>query len=327
MSAEPTSPIATGPSWDTITEEILCPLCDYNLRGLTEPRCPECGYRFAWDELLDPSRRLHPYLFEHHTEQPLWSFWRTLLAGLRPRHFWKALHPAQPSYSRRLVLYWVLAIVPLLLTIPADLGALAIGIRRENQAARKWELRRFRNPRVVALLNSTLQQYDSVAQYLDATYPIDAWSLARLVWGQGKKLAAFLVPVAVFLAWPWLTYIGLSVFQSSIRRARLTRVHVLRCVCYSADTSFWLGLALFPGVLIFACYRPTRLPGLLTDIANFGFVAGAVAVLCFAYRLITAYCLYLRFQHAVWVVVAAQTVAMLLTMTVVRLMVLLGERM
>ena len=49
-------------------ETLHCPLCEYNLRGLSEPRCPECGYRFEWAELRDPSRRLHPYLFEHHPE-------------------------------------------------------------------------------------------------------------------------------------------------------------------------------------------------------------------------------------------------------------------
>lgn len=28
-------------------EDIACPRCGYNLRGLTVPRCPECGLRFA----------------------------------------------------------------------------------------------------------------------------------------------------------------------------------------------------------------------------------------------------------------------------------------
>ena len=61
-------PVATaaGPDWDHQTEDIFCPLCEYNLRGLIEPRCLECGYRFEWPDLLDPRRRLHPYLFEHH---------------------------------------------------------------------------------------------------------------------------------------------------------------------------------------------------------------------------------------------------------------------
>lgn len=52
MSAEPTSP----PDPDEphlIDEDLPCPECEYNLRGLTMPRCPECGHRFAWTDLPD----------------------------------------------------------------------------------------------------------------------------------------------------------------------------------------------------------------------------------------------------------------------------------
>jgi DNA-directed RNA polymerase subunit RPC12/RpoP len=31
---------------------IACPTCGYNLTGLSESRCPECGNRFTLDELL-----------------------------------------------------------------------------------------------------------------------------------------------------------------------------------------------------------------------------------------------------------------------------------
>ena len=70
------------PQWAAVVESICCPLCEYNLRGLSEPRCPECGYRFDWDALLDPTKRLHPYLFEHHPERNVRSFVRTFLGGV-----------------------------------------------------------------------------------------------------------------------------------------------------------------------------------------------------------------------------------------------------
>src|SRR4051812_10360519 len=88
-------------------EGLRCPLCGYDLRGLTEARCPECGYGFAWEELRDPTRRLHAYLFEHHAERNVWSFGRTVVGGLLPGRFWGRVFPTQPSNIRRLVLYWL----------------------------------------------------------------------------------------------------------------------------------------------------------------------------------------------------------------------------
>ena len=39
-------------------ESVVCPTCGYNLTGLAEPRCPECGTRFTLDQFLaaQPSR-------------------------------------------------------------------------------------------------------------------------------------------------------------------------------------------------------------------------------------------------------------------------------
>jgi DNA-directed RNA polymerase subunit RPC12/RpoP len=31
---------------------VACPTCGYNLTGLAEARCPECGGRFTLDELF-----------------------------------------------------------------------------------------------------------------------------------------------------------------------------------------------------------------------------------------------------------------------------------
>ena len=39
-------------------DAVVCPTCGYNLTGLKEPRCPECGTQFTLDQLLasQPSR-------------------------------------------------------------------------------------------------------------------------------------------------------------------------------------------------------------------------------------------------------------------------------
>ena len=73
-----------------VEEDLLCPLCEYNLRGLTEARCPECGYRTTWEELRKRPP-LHPYLFEHYPKRNFVSFVRTVFGSLLPRRFWRVV--------------------------------------------------------------------------------------------------------------------------------------------------------------------------------------------------------------------------------------------
>ena len=95
-----------APDWSSITRDIKCPMCDYNLRGLIAPTCPECGYRFQWDRVLYPIRYLHPYLFEHHPDRNIGSFVQTQTRNFRPFGFWKTIDPSQPLNVRRLMIYW-----------------------------------------------------------------------------------------------------------------------------------------------------------------------------------------------------------------------------
>ena len=104
-AGEPVGSAVAGPDWEKIEHAVECPLCRYNLRGLSEARCPECGFTFEWREILDITRRKHPYLFEHHPERNVWSFCRTLVGGLNPWIFWRTLHPAQAADERRLTAY------------------------------------------------------------------------------------------------------------------------------------------------------------------------------------------------------------------------------
>jgi hypothetical protein len=314
-----------APKWEAIQEETCCPLCDYNLRGLIEPRCPECGYSFAWPDLLDPSRRLHPYLFEHHPERRLWSFRRTLAAGLRPRRFWKALHPAQPSYPRRLILYWALAVLPMLLTAAANVGGLAISIRRENLPARASEKALLTNPRYAAIFRSTIQQYGSLDKYLDKFYPVDWRLVFRATFAYGESLVGLCLPALFTIAWPWLTLFALMIFQISMRRARVRGAHILRCTCYSSDIGFWLGLAIIPVALIWAWVQPTTITGSgrFLRTVSYEFYGCILALLVFNYRLLIAYRSYLRFPRSIAVIVATQIIAFLALLTLLILTMLL----
>ncbi|MFQ5805545.1 MAG: hypothetical protein ACE5I3_03735 [Phycisphaerae bacterium] len=43
---------------------LRCPGCEYNLTGLTEPRCPECGAAFDWDEVRRAAANVPTITFE-----------------------------------------------------------------------------------------------------------------------------------------------------------------------------------------------------------------------------------------------------------------------
>src|SRR6185369_16048420 len=121
------SPLS-GAAPQGIDQDVLCPLCDYNLRGLTEARCPECGYRTTWDELRNRPP-LHAYLFEHHPRRNFVSFVRTVLGSLLPRRFWRGVLPTMLIKPRRLYLFggivFFVALLGVLLGISGDIFEMA----------------------------------------------------------------------------------------------------------------------------------------------------------------------------------------------------------
>ena len=258
-----------------VGQGLSCPLCEYDLRGLTEPRCPECGYRFTWEELRDPSRRIHPYLFEHHPERNVQSFFDTFLGGITPTRFWSTLYPTQPSRAGRLVAYWLLAAAPL-----AALAALHWGFLVSETTNRiRW--RRFSD-----------------------SGPLD---IARRAMFEDMNVGGYGLLAVMCVAWPWLTLAALLVFQISLRRARLKGTHVLRCVLYAGDLCLWLSPLMLLLVLV------TWLGGAWPPRAywhDVPFVAWVLVPWLF-YRLHTAYRLYLRFDHAAATVLASQVIVLL----------------
>src|SRR6266566_5309974 len=198
------------PDWETIEHGVECPLCEYNLRGLVEPRCPECGYIFEWWEVLDPKRRKHEYLFEHHRESNLWSWRKTVVGGLRPGKFWTTLHPTQPARSWRLLIY-ALSIL-LIASLPAWLEIVV------GTAPAPGGLFWYGNWRW------------SVAMEAGRNFP---WSvLGDAMWlGHPPKLVVFHYVIAS-LALPVGMYVLLMIFQGTMRRVSVRQRHVVRCIVY-----------------------------------------------------------------------------------------------
>ena len=314
----PTKPSheASPPDWDRVEAEIICPLCEYNLRGLAEPRCPECGYAFVWDEMLHPTRRLHPYLFEHHPVRRLWSLRRTLVGGLYARRFWRSLDPRQPSYPGRLLLYWFLVVGLYLLAVGAPIAGLvalhARSIIASNQALQppmKANLKQMTktNPKDYKQI---IYVYGSVEAYLDERVPVrmNARLLERLL-GDVIQYFAQNVQVLIFLllplVWPWLVSPGFVLLVGLMRRPELEVIHVRRCLLLSFDALPWLGLVFV--AMTFASLAQSRLDVVassnqmawLTPLAVIAYLVFSI------YRLGTAFRLYLQLEHGftvVWVV-------------------------
>jgi len=310
--------VAASPQAASVDSDVRCPLCDYDLRGLAEPKCPECGYRFTWPEVLDPTLRRHPYVFEHHPRRNLWSFWRTVRGGLRPRRFWSGLYPSQPSHGGRLFLYWFLASAMLLFAAATPLAVTAAAINAQQRQFHRDIIRQFtspqwnRDPRNAAVTRSLIGMYGSVQKYADATARTDWRYALRASLSDGASVA---IPFLTVAAWPWLTVAALMVFRISMRRARIRPVHVVRCVVYSFDGVFWLGVL---SLLLAPVAAALMLSG---GMFGQGFVPLAVtllylaAFLYMAWRLTVAYRLYLRFDHPVATVLASQVIVALFVVT------------
>ena len=328
-AAAPTTSTA-APDWNAIDEEIICPLCDYNLRGLAEPRCPECGYACDWAELLDPNRRRHPYLFEHHPERNIVSFRQTAVGGLRPSRFWSALHPAQPSVVRRLLLYWLCCTSFFLVTLAGGMMGVA-----HDRARRQVVVNAARGggnaPRRIRMTRDMITRFGTRQGYLNA---LRATRLTpALVWDTAVargRVRDYFVLGSIVLIWPWLTMAALTIFRMSMRKARIRTIHVLRCVLYGYDLVVWLGLALVVATILAVVLQDgSWLSGLdLFSLRRINsamirrtswlggertFAAGCLALWLFAaFRVSVAYQLYLRFDHPTATVFAAQGIVALL---------------
>jgi hypothetical protein len=286
-------------------EPLPCPLCNYDLRGLTEPRCPECGYRFAWEDLTDPAKRRHPYLFEHHPRRNLWSFARTMIGGLRPHRFWSSLKPSQPSRPGRLLLYWFLATLLLPLAYGAMIARTGLAGASEQLGLRNSEI-----ARVSRALEQAGRDPSPAVSVVDQFLPHPA---SPAYWHHvfGSDYAYWFpthVRIALlYAAWPWLTLLATLVFRASMRLANVRTTQMLRCSLYCCDAAVWLVFVTLP------------LPRLMFRLDFGRYIAYqylAPAALVYAsvttWRLSSAFRHYLQFDdHPLGAAIAVQTIALL----------------
>lgn len=254
--------------------------------------------------MLDPSLRLHPYLFEHHAGNDFLFFAKTFVGQLKPRRFWKLLHPNQPSVPARLVRYWNIVAVGFLSTVALVLAAVVPESINLSRGYRVSLLASLAQPSYKEWKESLVFQYGSIEGFMDEQYPITVVGTIRtMLFNPSEPVWVVLL---ILFAWPWLTILALMIFKKSMRKARLKSGHLVRIVVYNSDAIFWLcayciaatTAHLVLSKLFFASLDERVVTGLL--------VAFVASSLLWLYRLAVAFTLYLRIDRPILTALTSQ---------------------
>lgn len=113
-----------------------CPRCGYELRGAIDTwadscplysTCSECGLEFEWSEVLCPEKYNPLWCVEFPNAGPIrHSALKTYLMSFRPRRFWRELKMANSVHWKRLLVYVLLLITPLVAIYVIEQSAVAI---------------------------------------------------------------------------------------------------------------------------------------------------------------------------------------------------------
>ncbi|HEX3357001.1 MAG TPA: hypothetical protein VHS31_08530 [Tepidisphaeraceae bacterium] len=314
--------------------DVLCPLCGYNLRGLVEARCPECGGQFNWDELRDPGRRLHPYLFEHHPEKKISSFFKTLVGGLRPRRFWTELSPVQPSRLGRMVVYWIICLLLASTVLIYPYSITAVRVYEQNSVNRQVIGYYYRvpgippplaRPRITASpqeLANVTARYGSAQRMLDTELPIPPsprffiMAAREIPSAMPDLFIPILMVLGIAVIWPWAITLIMLIFRGSMKRSAVKPIHLLRIAIYSSDLFVWLGWLGMLVLLYQSLGSLTSKRGWVFQMSP-GIVAFGLLIfaLLLTYRLGCAMGKYLRFRHAMAMALSVQIILVLLIPT------------
>lgn len=225
VTGEPLTPLLpAGLPEDWVQpRDVPCPTCQYNLRMLHTPRCPECGSVFRWQQLLRVCcPRCGEPLFE--TDGPRCPRCDLILS-------WPALLDSAPPLDRGLYEYSARPVRAALWTWLAALNPWSF-----------WRRIVLEMPPVVGRLRR-LQ--------------FGAWGTAVVGAGLLTALASSirgatlggdaLGPLVMALMLPLTTSLALPRFTPTLARFRIRADQLLRCMAYASSGTFWLGVCFLGG--------------------------------------------------------------------------------
>ncbi len=213
-----------SPNWSRIEFDVLCCRCEYNLRMLRQPRCPECGLEFDWPTMLNRALCTSDFLIEHHwRKQPIKSFLKTIWISMRPSRFWSQVSMHEEIHPGPLLAMLILS--PLLYVAAhvcsfglAFLLAIAMGGDASVASSRY-------------VVRESVTAWDTLAwAWGDYINPIIH---LRAHWGE-------LISEYILL---WLCLAFLCSLRQTMLRRRIRCAHLLRIIAYSSPAIFtYLGI-------------------------------------------------------------------------------------
>lgn len=260
--------------WDEAVpiEQLTCSTCDYRLYGLTNNRCPECGEEFTWEDALDRHARQRKPLFENRwRDETLRSFVRTWRWTLWPPKIWRFVDLHDPPRLRALVAF-------VLIMHAAFYLCASLLVTVEIMLAGGLGIG------ATASFGALVQNF--------------AARLVEAMSGRFGVEEAFWL----FACWTVCTLLALLVFQQSMRRSKVKAGHVLRVAVFATQAIPILVLLVVHGLLISESVGWIR--GVPGDAYPLFFV------LLFAiWSIRRAYRDYLRIPHSLAVAIASQLMA------------------
>lgn len=217
------------PDWEAVGFEVFCPRCDYNLRTLAHPRCPECGLDIDWHAALDRAAFHSDFLFEHHwRKRPVRSWLKTVWRSFRPRRFWSEVSIHDRIAAGPLWTMLALSVVAFLVALhgSAYLMYLLLDVIADFLPSPRP------TPPVL-----TLSQTRATAILL--------YDLAAAPFVSSPEYLTFPAVVAMVLL---ATLALLSSLRQTLGRCKVKSIHVLRVVAYTSTPvlilwSLWVILA------------------------------------------------------------------------------------
>ena len=216
-------------------QDIYCPACGYNLRGLSQPRCPECGQTFD-PRTLEASRI--PWVHRRSIGRTR-AFWRTVvMATFRNQQFTQELvRPASYPDARAFrwtVILWVtmslaLAAAVMLVCYLWNWGPAHFGW------AVSWAALLGLALIAAVTVTAVVPTWFSYSRWLDTEHSTRATVLSYYTAGPLVWLTVPLLMVAVLAVWDTLDPLA-----ASWETERVIVVATAACMVLS----IWFGLAL-----------------------------------------------------------------------------------